>query len=436
MKKNFMMAAAALLVMTACNNELENSNVNTYTPLQIQGGIAGQTRAYDNVWEANDAIGIYMTSAGTTTTVESVNNLKYTTANGDGTFTAASTVAYMPDSGNDVDVYAYYPYGDVSNGVVSFDLSDQTNQAKIDLMAAKAVTTTDSPIDKSNPTVTLDFSHKLTKLVFNVSVETGSSLSLNGMTASISGQPVAITYNPLTETIATTGDTQTVDMKVTAGEDNTATVEAILLPTSTESNPAADRTVEFTVGLNVYTVTIPSTKEFAVSTKNIYNVVFYNKEELSIEASVTNWISSTNDDIKIDDASGTEVALEISKVCMIGDATPGKWTAESMQELTKQTDGTYTWTGALTAGELKFPLSTNKIELTTDNVFTTAYCLKATAANTAASGQTDATIVFGNTEPDNKWVVAESDAGNYTIIVDVDNLKVTFTKNETSTATE
>lgn len=58
-----------------------------------------------------------------------------------------------------MNVVAYYPQGNVVENKLSLDLANQDVQPKIDLMAAKA---TDA--SKNNPTINLEFKHRLTKL--------------------------------------------------------------------------------------------------------------------------------------------------------------------------------------------------------------------------------------------------------------------------------
>ena len=53
MKKYFMLPAALLLALTACNNEEEAAgNSGENTPVSFTADIAGQqtTRAYDQIW--------------------------------------------------------------------------------------------------------------------------------------------------------------------------------------------------------------------------------------------------------------------------------------------------------------------------------------------------------------------------------------------------
>lgn len=120
------------------------------------------TRAADDHWDDNDAIGVYMVNAENGI-VGDVSNYRYTVVKGgqNCTFNPAdeNNTAYFPDDGTAVNVVAYYPQGNVVENKLSLDLAIQNEQPKIDLMAAKA---TDA--SKNNPAINLKFNHRLTKL--------------------------------------------------------------------------------------------------------------------------------------------------------------------------------------------------------------------------------------------------------------------------------
>lgn len=91
---------------------------------------------------------------------------------------------------------------------------------------------------------------------------------------------------------------------------------------------------------------------------------------------------------------------------IIGSATPGGWDADT--DLTPNADGTeWTWTGDLVAGEYKFRANDLWDNQIGDN--------SADGAEFAGNAAT--------------WVIAEADAGNYTIVLDSETPAVTITKN-------
>jgi hypothetical protein len=91
---------------------------------------------------------------------------------------------------------------------------------------------------------------------------------------------------------------------------------------------------------------------------------------------------------------------------IIGGATPGGWDADT--NMTPNTDGTeWTWTGDLIAGEFKFRSNDSWDNQIGDN------------GADGAEFSSNATA----------WVIAEGDAGNYTIVLDSETPAMTITKN-------
>ena len=97
------------------------------------------TRAADDHWDENDAIGVYMVNAENSI-VGGVSNYRYVVIDKDnGNFSpdGENNTAYFPESGDAVNVVAYYPQGNVVENKLPLDLSDQSVQPRIDLMSAK-----------------------------------------------------------------------------------------------------------------------------------------------------------------------------------------------------------------------------------------------------------------------------------------------------------
>lgn len=135
-----MLAAA---VLTACNND-ENDVIDSgSSQATFTAAINGQadTRAYDQTWEANDAIGISGTSGGTTYT-----NVQYVTTGGNGNFTA------------------YYPWTNLESGVttITADTRAQSSQSDFDFLWAQQTGS------KASPNVQFLFAHKMVKLVLTI----------------------------------------------------------------------------------------------------------------------------------------------------------------------------------------------------------------------------------------------------------------------------
>lgn len=147
----------------------------------------------NGLWEANDPVGIYMVATGTTNVVENNANMRYTAAQA-GSATAfnpaGATIYYPLGAPIPVDFIAYHPHSDaVADFVYPVDLANQTPQTAIDLMTARADNSGAgyTKEDGSQGTVVnLAFSHRLVKLVMNVTKDasvpgTITSVAITGM---------------------------------------------------------------------------------------------------------------------------------------------------------------------------------------------------------------------------------------------------------------
>ncbi|PTN10539.1 SusF/SusE family outer membrane protein [Mangrovibacterium marinum] len=118
------------------------------------------------------------------------------------------------------------------------------------------------------------------------------------------------------------------------------------------------------------------------------------------------------------DLENATISIEPLMLYLIGDATPNGWEINNPEPM-NYANGVYTFTGALSAGELKF------------SKYTGDWCdgdwLVPATANQSVSDGTY-TIRHGCEGDDNKWKLQDGDAGNYTITVDLDNEQITITK--------
>lgn len=101
-------------------------------------------------------------------------------------------------------------------------------------------------------------------------------------------------------------------------------------------------------------------------------------------------------------------------VYMVGSATPAGWDINSPVEMVKNGD-IFTYEGALTAGEMKFP-----VEFRWDG----PTYMAAEAGTAIAAGQEYDVVLAPNGDPDSKFVVNEGSEGNYKLTLDTKNLKL------------
>lgn len=421
MKKNTCFVMLAALMMAGCSNEVEEQVMDSRrVPLQINGDINMlMTRAADDHWDDNDAIGVYMVNAENGI-VGDVSNYRYTVVKGgqNGTFIPAdeNNTAYFPESVDAVNVVAYYPQGEVVDNKLSLDLANQDNQPKIDLMSAKA-----ENASKSSPTVNLEFKHRLTKLFFKIE----GDVNTDGINATISNQYTDIQYDILNDKllIADGSEKENIVMKYWNLDKGTNRfVEAIVLPND-ENNSAVDRQLTFQLNEKIFNATISNTTTFEPGKKYTYTVKFETTPSGNINVSITGVSIKNWDDGDISDGNiivpGT---LKFDRLYLASGFTD--WGRP--YEMTKSADGkTFTWTGNVTGDgqEMKFTLLQQSISgdvqlMPNMNGTTNEYVELGVEMNAYP-------VIYYENESnkrDNKWLIKEK--GTYTVTVNVETMKV------------
>lgn len=422
MKKNtcFVMLAASMLA--GCSNEIDEQVMDSKrVPLQINGDINMlMTRAADDHWDANDAIGVYMVSADNSI-VGGVSNYRYVVIDKDnGNFSpdGETNTAYFPESDDVVNVVAYYPQGNVVENKLSLDLANQDEQPRIDLMSAKA-----EGASKSNPTINLGFKHRLTKLFFEIE----GDVNTDGIYAAIGNQYTDIQYDILNDEllIADGSEKKEIVMKYW-NLDNYRFTEAIVLPNE-GNNSAEDRKLTFQLNEKIFDATISNSTKFEAGKKYTYKVKFETTPSGNINVSITGVSIKNWDDGDISDGNiivpGT---LKFDKLYLASGFTD--W--QLPYEMTKSEDGkTFTWTGNVTGDnqEMKFALlqqsNIGDVQLMPNMNGTTNKDVELGAEMNAYP------VIYYDNESikrDNKWVITEK--GTYTVTVNVETMKVKVEK--------
>lgn len=293
--KQSILMVAALLLLAGCSNDNEGADTpegDGRVALQVSSGI--ESRAYDNKWKSDDAIGIYMLKIGTTTVSEGAENRKYTTADGGNAFTATTEqTIYFPIDNSKVDFIAYYPYRKTqTDGAFALDVSTQTDLSAIDLMTAGVKSTEAEPLDKNHYKVHFKFAHRLTKLELNISTGRGiTAEDLEGLKVEVTNQRTSGSYDPLFEAFGVDKKSvQTVELNTNA---DGALAQAILLPTTAADgiNPiVAGREFLFTLKSTgeVFRWSVPDDKGFECGDKNIYNITI-NRSGPEVTAEIIDW---------------------------------------------------------------------------------------------------------------------------------------------------
>ena len=252
MRKTLMfgLGLATTLLATSCTKE-ENFN-------QTQGIVFSSSissRATDNSFEENDKIGISMTPGNTT-------NVLYSTENGTN-FTSANPITYdMAGNVETVDFTAVYPYkeGSISNSVYSFTLSTDpaTPLTENDVMLAS------SPgISVGSKNVSLNFKHKLVKIVVQLSDANGQPIT--DAQLKINNQQLAGSLNLSDATVTSTGVADG-EMPFAANASISGQYQTIVMP----SAPVQGRYIRY-IGIthNGNTYTLPVDNQDFVSGKKL-----------------------------------------------------------------------------------------------------------------------------------------------------------------------
>ncbi len=222
MKKVFLFAGVAAVAMTSCSNDIDFAGSSEGSKLQVSANIDEvRTRVSDTSWDANDAIGV--------TDDNNNANVKFVTANGDGTFTSEQTIYILGDESHSFT--AYYPYSESateSNTTITF--TEPT-----DFMYGTATATRQSPEAK------FTFAHKMSQLSFTVtdpasattkSGDGGSDATTSSeTTVTLKGVVMGGTFDTKTGTV--TPGTTTGDYKVTTTLGKAA---SFILPPQTFTN--------------------------------------------------------------------------------------------------------------------------------------------------------------------------------------------------------
>lgn len=282
-KKTFSAVALAALLLTACQNDEETMQTDTRVALQVTSGI--QTRAFDNQWEKNDAIGIFGFTQGDAPT-QAYSNVKYVTAGGNGRFTPDGNTIYLPTDGSSLDFVAYYPHTtDLENGIYTVDVEDQSDQSTIDLMAAGTQT-----VDRTDPTVTFNFEHKLSKIVFNFTAGVGMDESeLAGMKVQLTNQQTLATFDvtqPDGEVVVGTNTPATLTLNTT---DDGMSSEGIVLPSANFDSMTLHLELSDGGSFFNWDLNNSSANKFEAGKKYVYDITV-NRTGLGVTATIEDWV--------------------------------------------------------------------------------------------------------------------------------------------------
>lgn len=234
------------LLTTSCVNEISEDSVNIPSEIPIRLStqiLCNHTRAINNEFQENDAIGLYVLKQPSAINQERyIDNVRFTCSQATG-FEPEDTI-YYPKGDSKCDFISYYPYKEagikqeqsVMQIQIYADQSSINNHSLSDFMVA-----TNNDITPSQNMVSMEYKHKLCKLKIKIKPATGEdieeilndnpTLSLNGFHSDASYDFMTNQFESLEQTVSVTphGKWEIVD-DVLIGKD------AILIPEKTESD--------------------------------------------------------------------------------------------------------------------------------------------------------------------------------------------------------
>lgn len=314
-------------LFTACSDDDDNSIKETENVV-FNSQISGvQSRVNGTTWNDNDEIGIFMQVDGA-----EVANKKYL-AQSNGSLTAAPEYAFRYPATGTASFLAYYPYNaSLAGKTAEVSVADQSDLSKIDFLYSNNAT----GIQKGE-TVTLKFTHKLSKLDINVKGDE-TVKDLKGLAVALSGMNTSATVN-LSDGGLTAKDSKAdINLKVNAAG---TFAEAIVLPAATVENTK----LVFSLSGKTYewTMTLPENK-IESGCKYTFNAtvsIFEGQPVVKMgNAEITDWTEKAGGNIDVDFGGEDKPAETDVLLDEKFDANEGSFT---IHNVTLPEGSTYVW---------------------------------------------------------------------------------------------
>jgi hypothetical protein len=258
------------MTFLACQQEREETFPDNrpvvFAPLHSVWGGGAQSRAYDDTWDQDDKVGIYMLKDGSSPArvLPGGANVQYMIAdeNTPAGLAPVGKPIYYPLNDNPVNFVAYYPYrNDIVSGNYPVDVHCQYSLTAIDLMIGEATNEgVRTAYRLSDGTVVpLTFKHKLTKLVITATPGADTGIIMSDATLFISGMPTFALCNLYSGTFSGWSFVDKFNLVLKSSSDTEARWEAIIIP-----HLAAEftgRTFTITAGDNEYIFELKNDEE-------------------------------------------------------------------------------------------------------------------------------------------------------------------------------
>ncbi len=308
MKKYFIFWLPAFFLLASCKGDKADESVAENNP-QINATVLDlKSRMTNDMWSSGDSIGIYMMKSGGSLFADAlISNIQYVNV-GDTKFlpkNEANAIEF-PSDGSKVDFISYYPYTkDIATDLtVPVDVSDQTDQAAIDLLFSNNAI----GLKSGDTEVNLFFRHQLSKVVLNISSDNPST-DLSRINVKISNREKKANFSLKDSTL--TGQNEIGDIPFKVSTDG-KTAEAILLPSADLSGCE----LSFSLGEdNHYTSRLKEGATFEKMRLYTYNIILQSGTQTAAIANsnIGKWITQSSEDFTL----------------LPGNETPGDGTQEN-----------------------------------------------------------------------------------------------------------
>lgn len=296
----FLLVFLGVLSFNSCKDadttEDISPEVTEAVPLQLTGLTIREStaesldaRVSSNKWDVNDQIGVFLLQDDTYNIVANASNKVYFTENGDGKFLPLSmdgvdNTLYLPADGSYMDIVAYYPYKKLTDNIFSVDVTNQSNQAALDLMRG----TPDKPAyNNANPQANLTFNRKMSQIMITMQAGEGvDETELQGTQIQLEGFHSTGSYDPIRDKLVIGENVSTVNLLV--AEDGKSAM-GIVLP----EDKAAQRKLVIRAGYNSngvpFTYDISDEQGFLPGKSYSFSVTFF-REGIEVGTSITDWV--------------------------------------------------------------------------------------------------------------------------------------------------
>lgn len=311
--KNYILFAAAALMLGACSNDENLDNLNGPVELRLTSGLEVQTRAthsLDTQLKNGEEVHVWVDDAKntqTTVTKENIYENCILTAGDNGALSGETM--YFPETGNQVNIYAIHGnFGDAdftdfwsaeqTHTIVQDQKSSGDGYAKSDLVYAKHTN-----VARTKQAVNLEFRHLLSKIevvlvqgegqpvidkveILNTKLDakfTPSKTDDFTLTASGESNPIVIDTDLTTKTDAEGTD-----------ESKKKLNEAIIVPQDLTKGTPFIRVTTAEGGKLIYR--LPENKTFDPAKKYRFTVTANLTELKVVSAKITDWTKETGDE--------------------------------------------------------------------------------------------------------------------------------------------